>query len=83
MELTQLKEQLVMEKHSNELRLKHMMSDMEETLVVREHSRERDEAAYKVIKKALGEKKPLAHGRQLFSGIIGVLESEFIFECVW
>ena len=83
MELTQLKEQLVMEKHSNELRLKHMMSDMEETLVVREHSRERDEAAYKVIKKALAENKPLAHGRQLFSGIIGVLESEFIFDCVW
>ena len=71
MELTQLKEQLVMEKHSNELRLKHMMSDMEETLAVMEHSRERNEAAYKVIKKALGEKK-LAdeyRGRQLFSGI--------------
>jgi hypothetical protein len=55
-ELTQLKEQLVMEKHSNELRLKHMMSDMESKLASTEQyqdKKEEMEIAYNGIIRAL------------------------------
>ena len=60
MELTQLKEQLIMEKHSNELKVKHMMSDMEQTLAALEDTLEKRETAYRVIKSALGEQETTA-----------------------
>ena len=56
MELTQLKEQLVMEKHINELRLKHMMSDVESKLASTEQyqdKKEEMEIAYNGIIRAL------------------------------
>ena len=56
MELTQLKEQLLMERHSNELRMKHMMSDMERRLASTEQyqdKKEEMETVYKGIIRAL------------------------------
>ena len=54
-----MKEELLTEQHSNELRMKHIMSDMEQMVAAVEESvrkREVVEKAYKAIIKALEDK---------------------------
>lgn len=52
MELTQLKEEFVMERQSNELTVKKMMVDMEETVAANRNIEDRRDAAFRVIYKA-------------------------------
>ena len=60
MDLSRVKEELSLEKHSNELKMKHMVADLEQMAVVKEqamHILDEKEAALRAIIKAFEDRR--------------------------
>ena len=53
MDLGQLREELQIERHSNELKMKHMMSDMEAVMETSNSSEEVKETTYKFMTRVI------------------------------